>query len=129
MFKILDFITNIIKITKICNCLIYCFCKFLLHFRRSNVSNIFSPKLHRLGTRIKFPELNMRSTGADDGRVVLYLRNIFLTMGNASSMLKSVLFDSKYAYARDRFDVATPDDRICSLSFSTQEKNLQTLTG
>lgn len=45
------------------------------------------------------PLLNSRSTGADDGKVVLYLKNNILKIGKESKLLKSFFLQSKYERA------------------------------
>jgi len=57
----------------------------VLFLKNNNFSKASSLKRLRLGTRICPAALNKRSTGADDGIVVLYFKNTLKTAGQKRS--------------------------------------------
>ena len=62
------------------------------HRQHNNISKVLSLSLFLLGTKICELALNNLSTGADNGRVVLYLKKTFLTIGNVSKICNSFFF-------------------------------------
>lgn len=67
--------------------------KFLLNFSSRNLSNVLSERRLLCGRKISPPALKSRSTGAEDGRVVLYLmkrRSRFLSPSNVAIASSSV---------------------------------------
>lgn len=52
--------------------------------------------------------LNSLSTGADDGKVVLYLKNICLTIGTSLSDITSFSFELRYVNASTPAVFAVP---------------------
>jgi len=73
---------------------------FMFSFlKNKNFSNVLSDKRLRRSTFICCAKLKRRSTGADDGRDVLYLRKIFLTFGKFIRNWSSFDLDSKYESA------------------------------
>ena len=53
----------------------------LLAFRRTSFSNVVSDNFDRLGDKVIPPNEKRRSTGAEEGRVVLNFKNIVLISG------------------------------------------------
>lgn len=65
---------------------------FFKHLRHNNISKVLSYNLFLLGVEICIQLLNSRSTGADEGKVVLYLKNTFLMIGKDSNTLNFFFF-------------------------------------
>ena len=69
--------------------------KSALAFNSSKVSKVLSDRRFRFAECIIPPKLNNRSTGADDGIIVLYLRNNCLTFGNGKKIVGKIQLEPK----------------------------------
>ena len=69
--------------------------KSALAFNSSKVSKVWSDRRFRFAECIIPPKLNNRSTGADDGIIVLYLRNNCLTFGNGEKIVGKIQLEPK----------------------------------
>ena len=69
--------------------------KSALAFNSSKVSKVLSDRRFRFAECIIPPKLNNRSTGADDGIIVLYLRNNCLTFGNGEKIVGKIQLEQE----------------------------------